>query len=324
MSRPNESDHTAGEVWPIIRAQPRSFFKAPLCTNLDELDADVAIIGVPFDQGTFGRPGARFGPDAIRDAPRGYNYSDPYGAQTPAEGLYDIDIEDELLRGVTMADCGNITIVPSEVVENFGKLTAVVEKVVERGSFPVVVGGDHAITFPVVRGLGKFSPLNIVHFDAHLDYTHDVQGVLYTHGSPIRRCRELPFVDHITSAGVRAARRKPYEEAKQDGTLIITTNRFRELGPKGVAELIPQGENLYITFDIDVMDPSQAPGTGTPETGGLFYHEARECLTALVTRSNLVAFDMVEVAPPYDASEVTIGLAARLMVDILAARFPSK
>ena len=86
--------------------------------------------------------------------------------------------------------------------------------------------------------------------------------------------------------------------------------------------MIPQGENLFITFDIDVMDPSQAPGT--PETGGLFYHEARECLTALVKRSNLIGFDMVEVAPPYDNSEVTIGLAARLMVDILAARFPSR
>ena len=95
MTQTNENDQSAGEVWPIIRAQPRSFFKAPLCTDLDELDADVAIIGVPFDQGTFGRPGARFGPDAIRDAPRGYNYSDPYGAQTQAEGLYDIDVEDE-------------------------------------------------------------------------------------------------------------------------------------------------------------------------------------------------------------------------------------
>ena len=311
-------------AWPNLRAHPRSFFKAPLCTNLDELNADVAFIGMPFDQGTFGRPGARFGPDAIRDAPRAYAYSDPYGQQREAEGFYDVDLKDELLRSVTMADCGNITTLPSDVLKNFEKLTQSVEKVVSQGSFPVVVGGDHAITFPVVRGLGKFTPLNIVHFDAHLDYTHDVQGVLYTHGSPIRRCRELPFVDHITSAGIRAARRKPYEEAKQDGTLIITTNRFRELGPKGVAELIPQGENLYITFDIDVMDPSQAPGTGTPETGGLFYHEARECLTALVTRSNLVAFDMVEVAPPYDASEVTIGLAARLIVDILAARFPSK
>jgi len=272
MTRPEESNQPPGDVLPIIKAQPRSFFKTPLCTNLDELDADVAIIGVPFDQSTFGQPGARFSPDATRDASRGYNYSDPYGAQTQAEGLYDIDVEDELLRGVTMADCGNITVLPSEVVENFGKLTTVVEKVVGRGSFAVVVGGDHAITFPVVRGLGKFMPLNIVHFDAHLEYTLDVQGVLYTHGSPIRHCRELSFVDHIASAGIRAARRKPYEEAKQDGTLIITTNRFRELGPIGVVELIPQGENLYITFDIDVIDPSQAPGTGTPETGGLFYH----------------------------------------------------
>ena len=140
------------EPWPMLRAQPRSFFKSPLCSDLETLDADVAFIGVPFDQGTFGRPGARFGPDAIRDAPRAYSYAGNYGQQSEAEGFFDIDAGDELLRGVTMADCGNITIVPSEVIENFNKLTKAVEKVVERGSFPVVVGGDHAITFPVVRG----------------------------------------------------------------------------------------------------------------------------------------------------------------------------
>ncbi len=318
------ADPAGQDQWPIIRAQPRSFFRAPLCTDLDQLDADVALIGVPFDQGTFGRPGARFGPDAVRDAPRAYSYADPYGRQTEAEGFFDVDVEDELLRGVTMADCGNITIVPAEVVQNFEKLTSVVEKVVERGAFPVVVGGDHAITFPVVRGLSKFAPLNIVHFDAHLDYTHDVQGVLLTHGSPIRRCRELPFVGHITSAGIRAARRKPYEEAIRDGSLIISTGRFRELGPQGVVDLIPRGENLYITLDIDVMDPSQAPGTGTPEAGGLYYHEMRDCLVALVNNANLVAFDLVEVAPPYDSSEVTIQMAARFIVDILAAKFPSR
>ena len=335
MTQPNDSTHhdeSTESRWPIIRSQPRSFFKAPLCTNLDELNADVAPIGVPFDQGTLGRPGARFGPDAIRDAPRAYSYSDPYGQQTQAEGLFDVDAHDELLRGITMADCGNITIVPSEVVENFEKITAAVAKVVERGSFPVVVGGDHAITFPVVRGLGKFSPLNIVHFDAHLDYSHDVQGVPYTHASPIRRCRELDFVGHITSVGIRKARRKPYEESQRDGSLIISTNRFRQLGPQGVVDLIPKAENLYITFDIDVMDPSQAPGTGTPETGGLYYEEVRDCLAALVNSSNpsagsghgLVGFDMVEVAPPYDSSEITTQVAARLIVDILAARFPSR
>jgi agmatinase len=312
------------EPWPDIKAQPRSFFKSPLCTNLDELEAEVAFIGMPFDQATFGRPGARFGPDAIRDAPRAYAYSDPYGAQKEAGGFYDIDARDELLRGVTMADCGNITTLPSDVLRNFDKLTRAVEKVVERGAFPVVVGGDHASTFPVVRGLHKFAPLNIVHFDAHLDYTHDYQGVLYSHGSPIRRCRELPFVRHITSVGIRSARRKPYEESQQDGSLIITTNQFRQLGPVGVVEQIPQGENLYITFDIDVMDPSQAPGTGTPEIGGLLYHEVRECLSALIQKSNLIGFDLVEVAPPYDSSELTIQLGARLIIDVLAARFPSR
>ena len=276
------------EEWPIIRAQPRSFFKAPLCTDLATLEADIALIGVPFDQGTSGRPGARYGPDAIRDAPRTYSYADPQGQQNQAEGFFDVDVEDEMLRGVIMADCGNITVVPSEVVRNFDKITRSVEQVVERGAFPVVVGGDHAITFPVVRGLSNFGPLNIVHFDAHLDYSHDLQGVLLAHGSPIRRCRELPFVNHITSIGIRTARRKPYEEAIRDGSLIISSNRFRELGPQGVADLIPPAENLYITFDIDVMDPSLAPGTGTPETGGLFYNEVRDCLQASLEQTQTI------------------------------------
>ena len=307
----------------MIKAQPRSFFNAPLCTNLDELSADVAFIGVPFDQGTLGRPGARFGPDAVRDAPRAYSYVDPFGQDKPAEGFFDIDVGDELLRGITMADCGNITIIPSDVLKNFEKLTQVVEKVAERGSFPVIVGGDHAITFPVVRGLSRFAPLDIVHFDAHVDYAHDYQGVLYTHGSPIRRCRELPFVGHITSIGIRSARRKHYEESQRDGSLIITTNQFRQLGPEGLVDMIPKSENLYITLDIDVMDPSQAPGTGTPEIGGLYYSEMRDCLVSLVRTSNLVAFDLVEVAPPYDSSEITTQLAAKLIADVLATRFPS-
>ena len=317
------SQNPAQETWPIVRAQARTFFKAPMCTDMEELNAVVALVGVPFDQGTLGRPGARFGPDAIRDAPRSYLYSDPYGGQVQAEGYFDVDVDDEMLRGVTMVDCGNVTIIPSEVVGNFGKITAAVEKMVEKGAFPVVVGGDHAITFPVVRGLAKFAPLNIVHFDAHLDYSHDIQDNLFTHASPIRRCRELEHVGHITSVGIRTARRKPYEEAIRDGSLIVSTKRFKELGPLGVAQLIPKGENMYITFDIDVMDPGQAPGTGTPETGGLYYEEMRACLTELVRNSNLVAFDMVEVAPPYDSSEVTAQTAARLIVDILAARFPS-
>ena len=312
------------EPWPDLRALPRTFFNAPLCEDIDQLQADIAFIGVPFDQGTLGRPGARFGPDALRDAPRAYSYSDPYGRQGSAEGFFDIDAEDELLRGVTMADCGNVPIVPSEVVGNFDRITRAVEQVAARGALPGVVGGDHAITFPVVRGLSRYTPLNIVHFDAHLDYTHDVQDALYTHASPIRRCRELEFVGHITSVGIRSARRIPYEEAVRDGSLVISGSLFRKLGPQAVADRIPVAENLYITFDVDVLDPSLAPGTGTPETGGLFYQEIRECLLALLAKSHLVAFDIVEVAPPYDNSELTVQVASRLMQDILSARFPSR
>lgn len=312
------------EPWPTLRAQPRTFFNAPLCPDIQQLNADIAFIGVPFDQGTLGRPGARFGPDALRDAPRAYSYSDPYGRQSAAEGFFDIDAQQELLRGITMADCGNVPIVPSEITANFDRITRAVQQAAQRGALPAIIGGDHAITFPAVRGLSQFAPLNLVHFDAHLDYTHDIQDALYTHASPIRRCRELPHVGHITSVGIRSARRIPYQEAIRDGSLIISRRRFRELGPQAVADLIPPAENLYITFDVDVLDPSQAPGTGTPETGGLFYEETRQCLTALLSKSNLVAFDLVEVAPPYDNSQLTVQIAARLIQDILAARFPSR
>ena len=194
-------------------------------------------------------PGRGLAPDALRDAPRAYSYADPYGRQSVAEGLF--------RRGRRGRHCfaawlwrtaATCRLFPSEVVGNFDRITRAVELAVSRGALPAVVGGDHAITFPVVRGLSKFAPLNIVHFDAHLDYTHDVQDALYTHASPIRRCRELQFVGHITSVGIRSARRLPYEEAVRDGSLIVSGRRFRELGPQAVADLIPAAENLYITL----------------------------------------------------------------------------
>ena len=321
---PQYLEGTSGSAMSSLDTRPRTMFRAPMCTNIDELDADVAFIGMPFDQGTFGRPGARYGPDALRDAPRAYSYLDPYGQRRDAEGFFDADAGDELLRGITMADCGNVSVSPSEVVHNFERLAGVVQKIAQRGAMPVILGGDHAITFPTVAGLAQFAPLDIVHFDAHLDYTHHYHGALLTHGSPIRRCHELGHVGNITSVGIRSVRRAPYEEAISHGNGIITSRQFREMGPEAVAESIPVGANLYITFDVDVLDPTQAPGTGTPEVGGLFYEEARRCLTTLISRSNLVAFDVVEVAPPYDVSDLTVQVTARLVIDILAARFPSR
>ena len=316
-------DAPAGAA-PPVDVRPRTMFRAPLCTDIDDLTADVAFLGMPFDQGTLGRPGARYGPDALRDAPRAYSYADPYGAGKDAEGFFDADAGDELLRGVTMADCGNVFVTAADVVHNFTRLAATVERIAGRGALPVILGGDHAITFPAVAGLSRFAPLDIVHFDAHLDYTHHYNGAMLTHGSPIRRCHELAHVGSITSIGIRSVRRAPYEDAMSHGNAVITTRQFRQRGPEEVAASVVTGPNLYITFDVDVLDPTQAPGTGTPEVGGLFYEETRRCLTALVTRANLVAFDLVEVAPPYDVSDLTVQVAARLIADILTARFPSR
>ena len=316
-------DAPAGEA-PPVDVRPRTMFRTPFCTDIDNLTADVAFLGMPFDQGTLGRPGARYGPDALRDAPRAYSYADPYGAGKDAEGFFDADAGDELLRGITMADCGNVSVTAADVVHNFTRLAATVERIAGRGALPVILGGDHAITFPAVAGLSRFAPLDIVHFDAHLDYTHHYNGAMLTHGSPIRRCHELAHVGSITSIGIRSVRRAPYEDAISHGNTVITTRQFRQRGPEEVAASIATGPNLYITFDVDVLDPTQAPGTGTPEVGGLFYEETRRCLTALVTRANLVAFDVVEVAPPYDVSDLTVQVAARLIADILAARFPSR
>ena len=313
----------AGEAAPLD-PRPRTMFRAPHCTDIDTLDAHVAFVGMPFDQGTLGRPGARYGPDALRDAPRAYSYSDPYGAGKDAEGFFDADAGDELLRGIIMADCGNVFVTASDVVHNFNRLAHTVERIAERGAFPVILGGDHAITFPAVAGLSRFAPLDIVHFDAHLDYTHHYNGAMLSHGSPIRRCHELDHVGNITSIGIRSVRRAPYEEAISHGNRVITARQFREQGPDAVANGLPVGPNLYITFDVDVLDPTQAPGTGTPEVGGLFYEEVRRCLDTLIRRANLVAFDVVEVAPPYDVSDLTVQVAARLIADMLAARFPSR
>ena len=317
---PDPSERTADETWPDSRAQPRSFYGAPLCADLDELAAQVAFLGVPFDQGTSGRPGARYGPDGIRDA-RTYGYYS-WMDNTEAPGYYDIDTSLEHLKGVTMADCGNISIVASDVERNFWKTTRVVRKILERGAFLVAVGGDHAITFPVARGFDRFGSLDVVHFDAHLDFTDHNQGVRYTHGSPIRRVSELPFVRNITQIGIRLGGKKPVEEAQERGNRIVTTDRFRAIGPEAAVAQVPECDAIYVTVDIDVLDPVYAPGTGTPAPGGLTYFELRAALQALARRGRIVGMDMVEVAPPYDCAEITTRNASKLIIDFLAAIFP--
>lgn len=309
---------------PDTRALPRSFFNSPLSKDINNISADVAFLGVPFDQGTLNRPGARFGPDGIRDVANIYSFLDPW-EDKEAQGYFDIDAGGiERLKGVSFIDCGNVTILPSNVDVNFDKITRSVNKIVQQGAFPVVVGGDHSITFPIVRALEKFKPLDIVHFDAHQDFTHHLQGVKLFHGSPIRRVSELDFVNNITSLGIRHARKQVYADALSRGVRTITTHQMKTMGPVESARQIPKSNNIYITLDIDVLDPVHAPGTGTPVIGGLTYFELRDTLLEVCKRGRVIGLDLVELAPAYDISEITSLTAARLILDLLSYIFPPK
>ncbi len=309
--------------WPATRAVPLSFFGAPLVNDLDSLDADIAFIGVPYDQGTFARPGARYGPNGIRYVRDVYGY-DSMLNDKQAQGYFDIDRQQTFLKGVTMADCGDVTIIPSDVESNFAKITHAVRKIIDKGSFPVIVGGDHSITFPAARGFDSYADLDVVHFDAHMDFSHELQGTYYHHGCPIRRCFDLANVNNVTSIGIRKATKSIFDDAISKGVKLITTEQFREMGPEGAVAHVPAGGNVYLTVDVDVMDPMQVPGTGSPAPGGFFYYEMRDALIALSKRVNIVGCDFVEVAPPYDHAETSTMCTAKLILDLLAELFPSR
>lgn len=300
----------------------RTFFEAPPCSNLDELSANVAFLGIPFDSGVVGRPGTKFGPDAIRDAD-GYRYVN-YQENTVASGYFDVDAGVERLKGITMADCGDVDIIPGGSDKNYERMTEIVRKVLQQGAFPVVVGGDHTITYPVVRAFDSYDSLDIVHFDSHIDFSDESKGNRIYHGSPLRRASELPFVRNITQIGIRSTRKKPYFEAMEYGVKVITLRKFKQLGVEQTVESIPQAENLYVTIDIDVLDPSIAPGTGTPVSGGLNYLELVLLLEGVIGRGKVVGFDLVEVSPPFDWAQLTSRVAATIMRDFLGAIFSSR
>jgi agmatinase len=321
---PSGIDRLPEETWPDTAATPRSFYGAPLCTDLDALDAQVAFLGVPYDQGT-GVPGARYGPNGVRDTgifPGSVYTCSTVDGRMVSAGYYDIDTDRQLLEGVTMADCGNVPIVPSDAERNFWRITRAVRRIVSRGPLLVVVGGDHAITSAVVRGFDSFDHIDMVHFDAHLDFGDHAQGIPWVNGSPIRRCSEFSWVRDITQIGIRAAKsREPVTAARERGNRILTSDRFREVGPEASIAVVPESDALYVTIDVDVLDPTVCPGTGAPEPGGLTYLEMRSALRALARRGKIVGIDVVEISPPLDPTGLTSKTASRLIIDFLTAIF---
>ncbi|HZK48724.1 MAG TPA: agmatinase [Thermoleophilia bacterium] len=292
-----------------------SFMKSPIVTAAMLSNFDFVIVGIPFDEGTSNRPGARFGPRGVRAASALYSYEG--GAE-----LFDIELGRTILEGARLGDFGDVRIEPLDGDANRAAMTAAVAAVLAAGAIPVCVGGDHSVTAPILRAhaaaRGDSLPY-LVHLDTHMDF--DSYGSRHYHGTPVRRSVEDRSVCGVTQVGIRGfnSGKTDWEEARALGVQVITCSEFKSAGVQRVLETVPAGAPLYLSIDIDAFDPSIAPGTGTPEPGGLTYLEGRELLRALARHGDVVGIDLVEVSPPYDHAECTSILASRLLLDLMGA-----
>jgi agmatinase len=291
-------------------AGPPTFARLP---RIDEVGrVDVAVVGVPFDAGTTYRPGARFGPAAIRGASRllrDYHPAlavEPFGAQQ-------------------VVDAGDIGCNPFDIAEAVTQIESAAKELQGTAGHLVALGGDHTIALPLLRSVvDRHGPVALLHFDAHLDTWDSYFGAALTHGTPFRRAWEegLLLDDQSTHVGIRGPLFTPKDLVDDEsfGFKVVTAMDLETLRIDGVVERIRSRVGdapLYVSIDIDVLDPGTAPGTGTPEAGGLTSRELLGILRGLVG-VNVVGADVVEVAPAYDHAEVTSTAACHVVYELLA------
>ncbi len=276
-------------------------------------EAAITIAGIPFDLGASNRPGARFAPAAIRQASRMLvDGGHPLNGIDPA--------------GLDLADIGDFRIAHGDIVQSLTKIEVQAAQL----NHLVALGGDHTVTLALLRALAKKQgPLALIHFDAHVDTWPDSFGLVWGHGSPFFHAIEEGLIEPQRT--VQIGIRSPMEKAVHDwttgkGVTILFAEEVHEAGPADTAERIRAavgGGPVYLTFDIDALDPAFAPGTGTPEVGGLATWQARAILRRLAGL-DFVGMDMVEVSPPYDTAEITALAAATFVWDYLALLAPRR
>ena len=295
-------------------AGPSTFMRLP--TARPE-EVDIALIGIPFDGGTTNRTGARHGPREIR------NQSSLVRRVHHVTGVSPFDL-------ARVADCGDVPVNPLDLDETLDNIARFMADVHRANTIPLTVGGDHLISLPILRGLAREVPLGMIHFDAHSDTYDNFFGSRYNHGTPFRRAIEENLLDpnRVAQIGIRGAisDAKNYDFAKSAGVRIVFVEEFEERGTKAVMEeacAIVGDRPIYVSFDIDVLDPSIAPGTGTPEIGGLSSREAQKLIRGLAGL-NIAGADLVEVSPPLDPTGGTALTAATLMFELLCVMVASR
>jgi agmatinase len=296
-----------------------SFCRTPICEDWSQLDADVAILGVPFDLSTQVKPGARYGPRGIREASTIYSLHDV--------GYYDHEFDKYFLEGVRIVDCGDVDMIHMDPQQCLQNTYEDVLELVSKDVLPVVIGGDHAVPIPVIRAMKELGPFHVIQFDAHLDFVDESFGVCEGHGNPMRRISEMKHVSGITQIGIRgpgSSSRHDFDDARAYGSTIIGPRQFRQIGAEGVIDMLPKETRFYVTIDCDVLDPALAPGNGSPSPGGLDYYEVTDVLRGIADRGEVVGFDFCEVAPMYDPTGVTCQVAARIILDFVGAIFSNR
>ncbi len=297
-----------------------TFGKRPYVSDWDKIDADVCVMGAPFDFGTQWRSGARFGPRGVREASTLFSFGHA--------GAYDHEDDATYLPSdVQIVDIGDADIVHTNTEKSHANIEAGVRAILAAGAMPVVIGGDHSINIPCINAFDDQGDIHILQIDAHLDFVDERHGVRFGHGNPMRRAAEKDYVTGLTQVGIRnvsSTAREGYEDARAMGSEIISVRQARELGPKGVIDNIPVGARVYVTIDIDAFCPSIAPGTGTPSHGGFLYYDVLEMLQALAKRNEVVGIDLVEVAPDYDTTGSTSILAAQVLLNLLGFIFHAR
>ena len=290
-----------------------SFGKYPYVGDWDAIDADVAILGAPFDFGTQFRAGARFGPRGIREASTLFSFGH--------SGAYDHEDDITYLESATtrIVDIGDADIIHTDTQQSHANIETGVRAILKSGAIPVVLGGDHSVNIPAINAFSDEAPFHLVQIDAHLDFVDVRHGVTMGHGNPMRRAAEKPYVTGLSQIGIRnvsSTARDGYTDARSMGSDIMSVRQFRQMGVDTVLDRIPAGR-VYITIDIDGFDPSIAPGTGTPSHGGFLYYEILELLDGLARRNDIIGLDLVEVAPDYDHAGSTTTLAAQILLNVI-------
>jgi agmatinase len=290
-----------------------------LAPDLDALDANIAILGVPF--GLPYRPSEMANdqsraPDAVRMASDETGYTREH---------YDWDLGGPLLDGrdVRVVDCGNVTADMSDHKEHYRRAEVAAKKIFQSGATLVTLGGDHGIPIPVMRALESFAEnITLVHVDAHLDWRNDVNGEPEGYSSPIRRASEMAWFGKIVQIGIRgigSARTGEVEAARAYGADIVTAYEMHDIGMGAVLERIPNGGPYYLTIDADGIDPTIMPAVMAQTPGGLNWVQTHQLIHGLVKKGRVLGMDLVEIAPSYDVGKITMIHAERLICNFIGA-----